>query len=86
MLGSVYVMEGSTLGGQVIGKALRSATWVPEGGLRYFNPYGPRTGAMWRNFCVALDAVSASAAQEVICGARDSFALLRDWLETTLSG
>lgn len=49
-VGALYVMEGSTLGGQVIGKALAEAQWLPAGGLTYFNPYGERTGAMWRGF------------------------------------
>ncbi len=86
MLGGVYVLEGSTLGGQVIGKALQGAAWVPENGLQYFNPYGARTGAMWRTLRAALDTASAPAAdEEIISGAQDSFALLQDWLGGRLS-
>jgi len=81
MLGGVYVLEGSTLGGQVIGKALNGAEWVPDGGLQYFNPYGTRTSAMWRDLRAALDAASAPAAdEEIISGAQDSFELLQEWL------
>ena len=48
--GSLYVMEGSTLGGQFISKALRGRDWAPDAGLTYFNPYGRRTAAMWAGF------------------------------------
>lgn len=84
LLGGIYVLEGSTLGGQVIGPALRGAQWVPDGGLEYFNPYGSRTGAMWRDLRAALDAFSTPAAdREIIAGAKDTFALLQDWLGGT---
>ena len=78
LLGSLYVMEGSTLGGQVIARQLQEAAWAPPVGLHYFNPYGARTGAMWRALLAALARLPASEA--VIGGARDSFALLHDWL------
>jgi heme oxygenase (biliverdin-IX-beta and delta-forming) len=59
--GSLYVMEGSTLGGQLIAKALRShAAWAPAEGLGYFDPHGPRTVAMWRALCSALEAAAPS--------------------------
>ena len=87
LLGSLYVLEGSTLGGQVIGKALSSEAWLPPGGLQYFNPYGARTGAMWRDLRVALDACASPAAEaEIIVGAQDTFALLDDWLRARLAG
>lgn len=80
-VGSIYVMEGSTLGGQVIGRALAGAGWVPPGGLTYFDPYPGRTGEMWRRFgawaeaCTAADQHAAAAA-----GANRTFGLLQRWL------
>ncbi|WP_374468882.1 biliverdin-producing heme oxygenase [Phenylobacterium sp.] len=78
-LGSLYVLEGSTLGGQVIARELAGAGWLPSGGLTYFNPYGPRTGEMWRGFRAWLSAQDADdrAATE---GARRTFRLLQDWV------
>ena len=76
--GSLYVMEGSTLGGQVISKALRGATWLPPGGLTYFNPYGRATAAMWAQFRDALQARSTELdGVAAIKGARATFAALR---------
>ena len=44
-LGSMYVVEGSSLGGRLISRALADQPWLPATGLTYFNPYGDRTGA-----------------------------------------
>ncbi len=80
-LGSLYVMEGSTLGGQIISRTLAGVDWAPEGGLTYFNPYGRETGSMWRRFKTEAEAlVSPEQHEGVIRGARACFALLTDWL------
>ena len=79
-LGSLYVMEGSTLGGKVIGRAIEGAAWLPMGGIRYFDPYGPRTGEMWRGFKDWLVRQPQAADRDgVLCGARNTFELLRAW-------
>ncbi len=76
--GSLYVLEGSTLGGQVISKALRQAPWAPAGGLAYFNPYGKRTGEMWAGFRSALEAAAPTLETGKVCeGARATFATLQ---------
>jgi heme oxygenase (biliverdin-IX-beta and delta-forming) len=84
--GSLYVMEGSTLGGQVISEALRrEARWAPPEGLRYFDPYGRQTGAMWRTFRQALEAHAARLEpEEVVEGARATFQVLRRGLASRL--
>ena len=77
-IGSLYVMEGSTLGGQVISRALKDA-----GGseLAYFNPYGRETGARWRAFAAwAEDAAAGEDRGVVVASAEATFALLRSWL------
>jgi heme oxygenase len=80
-LGSLYVMEGSTLGGRLISRALSEASWLPPGGVGYFNPYGSRTAAMWRSFQDELTARSSPAADPLIeASALTTFAVLRDWL------
>lgn len=80
-LGSLYVMEGSTLGGQVIGRALQGASWLPPRGLTYFDPYGPRTGAMWRAFRTAADLICPAGEEPAVeAGAAETFELLRTWL------
>lgn len=49
--GSLYVIEGSALGGQVIVPRLqRDLGLTPDGGASYFYGFGERTGGMWREF------------------------------------
>ena len=48
--GSLYVLEGSALGGQVITRALAARGWQPDNGAAYFHGWGGSTGAMWREF------------------------------------
>jgi heme oxygenase len=80
-VGSLYVLEGSTLGGQVIGRALAAADWVPPGGLTYFNPYQARTGEMWRAFGDWAEAhVPADERAAAVTGSNLTFAVLQEWL------
>jgi heme oxygenase len=75
--GSLYVMEGSTLGGMVIAKALRDAPWAPEGGLAYFDAHGRATASMWRETCAALELAGQDLDPDrVVQGARATFASL----------
>ncbi|MFS8071669.1 MAG: biliverdin-producing heme oxygenase [Byssovorax sp.] len=56
-LGCLYVLEGSTLGGQVISRHLRETMGiVPGEGGSFFASDGRDVGAMWRAFCRALAA------------------------------
>ncbi|MEK8033567.1 biliverdin-producing heme oxygenase [Ideonella sp. DXS29W] len=49
--GSMYVIEGSALGGQVIAPQLKRDLGLEAGrGASYFNGFGLHTGAMWRDF------------------------------------
>ncbi|WP_158218828.1 biliverdin-producing heme oxygenase [Roseateles aquatilis] len=49
--GSLYVIEGSALGGQVLTPRLVAAHGLtPDHGASYFHGFGDRTGAMWREF------------------------------------
>lgn len=59
VFGSLYVIEGSALGGQVITPMLqRHLGLTPGQGASYFHGFGERTGAMWRDFrLVAADEV-----------------------------
>jgi heme oxygenase (biliverdin-IX-beta and delta-forming) len=50
-VGSLYVLEGSTLGGQVISRLLvKNLEIQPEGGGRFFAGYQEDTGTRWREF------------------------------------
>lgn len=80
-LGALYVIEGSTLGGQIISRALAGASWPVAQRLRSFNPYGEETGSMWRDFRSFAGAMGEDYAHpEIICGAQLCFDELRGWL------
>jgi heme oxygenase len=80
-VGSIYVLEGSTLGGQLIARAIAPAGWAPPGGLTYFTPYASRTGEMWRRFGAWAEAtVSPSEREAAVGGANRTFDLLQGWL------
>jgi len=50
-LGSIYVLEGSTLGGQLIQPHLQQTLGLERGqGSSYFVGYGRQTAAMWQSF------------------------------------
>lgn len=75
-LGSLYVMEGSTLGGKVIGARLQHAPWWPAGGLRYFDAHGALNGPLWRETLARIQR-DALQPQRVAEGAVRTFELLR---------
>jgi heme oxygenase len=54
-LGSVYVMEGSALGGRVIAASLAASGLTPTTGAAYFNGWGASTGSMWKEFRQLLE-------------------------------
>jgi heme oxygenase len=58
--GSVYVMEGSALGGQVITRALAQSGLQPASA--YFHGWGADTGRMWQEFRIRLQAELAQPA------------------------
>jgi heme oxygenase len=80
-LGSFYVLEGSTLGGQLITRQLSNAPGFPAQGLSYFNPYGARTGKMWRWFKRWFEIQAEHhEADDIVSGARGTFDVLQKWL------
>lgn len=81
-IGCHYVLEGSTLGGQIIGRHLRHRLGITaEAGGRFFQGYGEHTGSMWQAFRAALAAFfeQSTAPQAIVVGALDTFICLRHW-------
>ena len=76
-MGSLYVMEGSTLGGRLILKGLERLG-VPAGARSYFAGHGEATGAMWRAFLERLE--TEPDAPAVLRGAKATFTTLGDWM------
>lgn len=81
-LGSMYVMEGSTLGGRIIGPAMAARFNLPEGlGYTYFDPYGAHTGSKWNAFKALAEAeISPQQHDIAVMAARDTFTALHQWL------
>jgi heme oxygenase len=74
-LGAMYVLEGATLGGQVIARHLQTRLALTAGsGSAYFTGYGSETGQMWRRFGAAMTCtVLPEDAPAVIAGAQATF-------------
>lgn len=84
-LGSLYVMEGSTLGGRVIERHVeRHLGLKGQFGCAYFSGYGTGTGAMWRAFLARLDAEPAEHAERIGNGASATFECLAGWFNLDL--
>jgi heme oxygenase len=73
-LGICYVLEGSTMGGQIISRLLSNAMNVsPDKGFSFFNPYQAQTILRWEKFKSHLNAAAESLDQEKIIHAANSF-------------
>lgn len=84
-LGALYVVEGASLGGQVISRWLKKELGIAgDNGGRFFASYGERTGEMWRSFIDVLE-VSARLtpnATAIAQSARNTFSVFHDCLGT----
>ena len=75
--GFLYVMEGSTLGGNVIAKQLSKNSEFQNISFDYFNCYGDETGFLWKNFKETLDEyIDENQYEDVLSGANRAFKFL----------
>ena len=77
LLGAVYVLEGSTLGGVLLGRqCARAFLLADHAGLAYLNSYGPAVPAHWAEFRERMNALSLDGAEReaVRAGAVEFFA------------
>ena len=75
-LGRMYVMEGSTLGGQLLARHVEAHLGLTPGhGDSYFQGYGEHTGERWREFKAILEALPEEEADTVIASAKNMFQL-----------
>lgn len=79
-LGCLYVLEGATLGGRVIVRALGPHLDIgPATGAAFFEGYGAETGSMWRSFLAHVNA-SRGPLEETLAAAVDTFSTFERWL------
>ncbi|AWN49929.1 biliverdin-producing heme oxygenase [Methylobacterium terrae] len=80
--GALYVLEGSTLGGQVIAKHIgRQLGLTAEGGCRYYAAHGRETGTMWKAFRLRLAEEARDGDPDaIVTFATRTFEAMRSWL------
>lgn len=82
--GCLYVIEGATLGGQIIIKNLNANLGLTAAaGASFFDGYGAQTGSRWKAFCAAvpnegLD--SQDGAADMLGSANRTFDVFSEWL------
>lgn len=85
-MGSLYVLEGSTLGGLIIAGMLAKALPGLEGCFSFFTAYGENTQGMWATFRSQLVVCSSVLdKEEVIAGAVNTFDGLADWFTENMN-
>ncbi len=78
LVGGLYVLEGSVLGGAIIHRHLVAKLGDYGGG--YFPVYGKEIGTKWKGFMQQLEAyANAENEAQIIAGAKQTFELLDEW-------
>jgi heme oxygenase len=80
LLGSLYVLEGSTNGGKFLARVLRQAWKLDGEGLSYFDPYGEEQSAIWAEFKTEMDGLNFDPHQQdaILDAARETFRAIAD--------
>lgn len=82
--GTLYVLEGSTLGGQVISRMISDKLpSVTDNSLSFFNSYGGDTLPMWRKFQDRLNSLVTNEVQqaETVRAAESTFNYFKTWID-----
>ncbi|AZE91185.1 biliverdin-producing heme oxygenase [Pseudomonas orientalis] len=84
-LGALYVLEGATLGGQVLRREMARRLDVDaDNGGAFLDIYGAETGRRWKDFLVYLgdQPLDAPAKQRAVDAARSTFSCFEQWLDS----
>lgn len=81
--GAMYVMEGSTLGGQIISKMLIQQLGLEKNEVSFFQSYDEHLTSMWNSFKGILNrqADTDAEAEQIIGAAQSTFESLKNWLD-----
>jgi heme oxygenase (biliverdin-IX-beta and delta-forming) len=82
-LGCLYVIEGATLGGQLVTRHLQDTLGLtPKSGTAFFNGYGEHTGARWKSFGALLNTHAEKTGEHkaIIETANHTFETIDRWL------
>ena len=84
-LGVLYVLEGATLGGQILRREISTRLGLEaDNGAAFLDIYGAATGRRWRDFIEYLGSRSMSADERaaVVTAAQTTFSCFERWLES----
>jgi heme oxygenase len=82
-VGVLYVLEGATLGAQIIQRHLQTALGLtPSQGLSFFCSYGDAVGPMWQAYMqfAALAADTPEKQDAIVTAAVETFVCFEQWL------
>ena len=82
-LGALYVIEGSTLGGQIISKMVQQQLKLQDNnGLSFFNGYGDSTSQMWQIFKQAINQPIEIYQEDIVIeSANNTFFKFSNWFD-----
>ena len=83
VLGCMYVLEGATLGGQIITRHIHRVLRLDECcGCAFFHGYGSDTGPLWKAFgeLLVTHICNGEAEHAVLFAACETFTLFHQWL------
>ncbi|MCF5054458.1 biliverdin-producing heme oxygenase [Pseudomonas syringae] len=84
-LGTLYVLEGATLGGQVLRREMAQRLGInADNGGAFLNVYGAETGRRWKDFLDYLGSMPLDtlARQQAVEAARSTFSCFEQWLDS----
>ncbi|NWE37249.1 biliverdin-producing heme oxygenase, partial [Pseudomonas gingeri] len=84
-LGALYVLEGATLGGQILRREMAQRLGLDaDNGGAFLNVYGAETGRRWKDFLDYLSRVplDAHAKLRAVNAARSTFSCFEQWLDS----
>lgn len=84
-LGALYVLEGATLGGQILRREISTRLGLEaDNGAAFLDIYGAATGRRWRDFIEYLSnrPMDAGEREAVVTAAQSTFSCFERWLES----
>lgn len=84
-LGALYVLEGATLGGQVLRREMEQRLGInADNGGAFLNVYGVETGRRWKDFLDYLGGMplDTPTRQHAVDAARSTFSCFEQWLDS----
>lgn len=71
-MGSLYVLEGATLGGQLIARHARRVLGLGDAGTAFFRSGGADVGRRWQDFRAAIERCSSLETDDAIVASADA--------------